>query len=172
MATSKKKKRGAKKPVKAAKKAKPAVKKAKSAAKKTVVKKKTANKAVSKVKKAIRQVRAAVAPKVRPLNLQQISSALKDKITPLDDRIVVSVEAVSETTPGGIIIPSTVSERPNRGTVLAKGRGRRNKKGTLRPLDVNVGDSVLFPEFSGTKIEIGGHEVLILREEDILGIVT
>jgi chaperonin GroES len=65
-----------------------------------------------------------------------------------------------------------VSARPNRGTVLAKGRGRRGKKGVLRPLDVNVGDQVLFPDFAGTKIQIDGEEFLILREEDLLGIAT
>ncbi|MGE0526961.1 MAG: co-chaperone GroES [Bdellovibrionales bacterium] len=93
-------------------------------------------------------------------------------ITPLEDRLIVRMEGVSETTAGGIIIPGTVHERPHRGEVLAIGRGRRNKKGQVRPLDVNVGDHVLFPEFAGTKLALEGEEVLILREEEVLGIVT
>ncbi len=94
------------------------------------------------------------------------------EFTPLDDRLVVQPEAPATKTAGGIIIPGTVNDRPVRGTVLAKGRGRRNKKGQLRPLDVTVGDSVMYSEWSGTKIDVGGQEVLILREEDVLGIVT
>lgn len=93
-------------------------------------------------------------------------------LTPLDDRLLVTVEAPAETTAGGIIIPGTMSERPSRGTVVASGRGRRGKKGNLRPLDVEVGDTVLFGEYAGMKIEIDGQELLILREEEVLGIVT
>lgn len=91
---------------------------------------------------------------------------------PIDDRVLIAVEAASETTAGGIIIPGNVDSRPNRGLILAKGPGRKSKKGKIRPLDVNVGDRVLFPEFAGTKIEIGGEDFLILREEELLGIVT
>jgi chaperonin GroES len=89
---------------------------------------------------------------------------------PLDDRLIVQVEAAAEKTAGGIIIPGTAGERPFRGKVLAKGPGRRNKKGLLRPLDVNVGDMVLFPQYAGQKIEIGAEEFLILREEEVLAI--
>ncbi len=77
---------------------------------------------------------------------------------------------VSEKTAGGLFIPGTVSERPQKGEVLASGRGRRNKKGQVRPLDVKVGDTVLFPKFAGTTIEVSGEELLILREDEVLGI--
>lgn len=135
-------------------KAKPAAKKksAKPAPKKAA-KKTTAQKTVSKS-----------APKLAAIPAKSL--------IPLEDRLLVSVEGPSETTAGGIIIPGTVSERPNRGRVLASGRGRRNKKGSVRPLDVSVGDTVLFSSYAGTKVEIGGEELLILREEDVLAIVT
>lgn len=110
-----------------------------------------------------------------PSNAKAISSAKKfnsKSMTPLDDRLLVTVEAPAETTAGGIIIPGTMSSRPSRGTVVASGRGRRGKKGNLRPLDVEVGDKVLFGEYAGMKIEIDGQELLILREEEVLGIVT
>jgi chaperonin GroES len=99
------------------------------------------------------------------------NAAVAALLTPLDDRLVVAPDAASETTPGGLIIPGTVAGRPSRGRVLAKGRGKRNKKGALRPLDVSVGDRVMFTEFSGTKVTLAGTDVLILREEDVLGIV-
>ena len=95
---------------------------------------------------------------------------IPNSFKPLDDRLIILVEAIPEKTAGGIIIPGSVSERPSRGTVLATGPGRRNKKGVVRPLDVNVGDTVLFPQFAGEKIEIGADEFLILREEEVLGI--
>ncbi|MGZ3721466.1 MAG: GroES family chaperonin [Bdellovibrionales bacterium] len=90
----------------------------------------------------------------------------------MDDRILVSPDEAPTKTAGGLIIPGMASERPSRGTVVAKGRGRRNKKGQIRPLDVNVGDRVLYAEYSGTKINFSNATVLILREEDVLGIVT
>jgi chaperonin GroES len=91
---------------------------------------------------------------------------------PIEDRVLIAVEEAGETTAGGIIIPGNVESRPHRGTVLAKGPGRRGKKGQIRPLDVNVGDHVLFPEHAGSKIQIGGDDFLILREDELLGIVT
>lgn len=91
---------------------------------------------------------------------------------PIEDRVLIAVEEASETTAGGIIIPGNVESRPHRGTVLAKGPGRRGKKGQIRPLDVNVGDHVLFPEHAGSKIQIAGDNFLILREDELLGIVT
>lgn len=107
----------------------------------------------------------ALVPKTR--------SSLKNLLSPLDDRILVIVEGASDVTAGGIIIPGTATaEKPNRGEVVAKGPGRRSKKGSVRPLDVQVGDQVLFPQYAGTKITIEEQECLILREEDLLGIVT
>ncbi len=93
-------------------------------------------------------------------------------ISPLDDRLVIRVDAAEEKTAGGLYIPTNAAERPNRGEVVAAGPGRRNKQGTVRPLDVNVGDNVLFPQYSGSKIFVDDQEFLILREDEVLGIVT
>ena len=93
-------------------------------------------------------------------------------ITPLDDRLIVKIEMQSEKTAGGLYIPSTViSERPSRGVVLAAGRGHSNKKGRIKPMDVKVGDEVLFNAMAGTEMKIEGQDVMILREADLLGIV-
>jgi chaperonin GroES len=134
------------------------------AKKKKPIKKSTPAKAGKKpVKKPTPAPVKSAAPK---------SASARAMITPLDDRLVVSVEGPSETTAGGIIIPGTVMARPSRGKVLAKGRGRRNKKGQRRPLAVEVGDEVLFAEFAGTKLQLGDEEVLILREDEVLGVAT
>jgi chaperonin GroES len=110
--------------------------------------------------------------------LETKSSAKGEKsfsnvFTPLDDRILVSRAAVSDRTPGGIIIPDSVaaSEKPNQGRVLAVGNGHRNKKGRLRPLDVKMGDMVMFAKFSGSEVNIGGEDLLLLREEEIIAVV-
>jgi chaperonin GroES len=136
--------------------------KSKAPVKKAAVKKKAAP--AKKTKSAVR-AKTFAAPKISNAALQKI-------LTPLDDRILISVEGASEVTAGGIIIPGTVAQRPNRGKVLATGRGRRSKKGQLRPLDVNVGDTVLYPEHAGTPVTLQGAEFLILREEDVLGITN
>lgn len=116
-------------------------------------------------------IKAAAAPErvKKPLAAKVVTGGAM--LTPLDDRIVVEVAIAESKTAGGIIIPGSVDLKPNHGTVLAKGRGRRTKKGTLRPLDVNVGDHILFAQYSGTPITIEGKEVLILREEDVLGVL-
>lgn len=93
-----------------------------------------------------------------------------DFFTPLDDRVLVEVEVVTQTA-GGLIIPGTVSEKPNQGRVLAVGRGRLDKKGRMRPMDVGPGDRVLFPAFSGSTLTLQGQDVVILREADLLGIL-
>jgi chaperonin GroES len=135
----------------------------KSAAKKSSAKKPAMKKSASTAKSPVaRQVSAA--PKAKP--------DLTSFLTPLDDRILVQPDEALTQTAGGLFIPDSAAERPSRGTVMAKGRGRRNKKGQLRPLDVNVGDQVLYAEYAGTKINFSNATVLILREEDILGIVT
>ena len=150
------------------------------AAKKKKLTKKVASKAPAKVanrknaKAKAKKATPVVAKKsevTRPMSAKPTASSVSKLITPLDDRIVVVAEAAKTKTAGGLFIPDTVAGRPSRGEVLAKGRGRRNKKGVLRPLDVNVGDQILFAEFSGSKILVGGNEVLILREEDVLGVV-
>lgn len=99
------------------------------------------------------------------------SRAVMSLITPLEDRLIVRVADADEKTAGGLYIPHTAAERPNRGEVIAAGPGRRNKKGKLRPLDVNVGDSILFPQYSGAKIAVDEQEFLILREDEVLGVI-
>jgi len=100
------------------------------------------------------------------------ASARLTHMLPLNDRLLVKVEGASERTAGGTIIPGTVAERPHQGQVMAVGKGGRNKKGVLRPLDVRVGETVMFSKFAGSTIELSGEEFLILREEDVLGVVT
>ena len=102
----------------------------------------------------------------------KMSAKLSSTILPLADRLLIRVEGVAEKTAGGIIIPGTVEDRPNRGEVIAKGGGRRNKKGLIKPLDVSVGDRVLFQKYAGSALTLDGQEFLILREEEVLGIVT
>ncbi len=138
------------------------------AKKKIVIKKATPKKVMAK-----KAASKTSTPKSKTASLSlEIAKNLPRAITPLDDRIIVSPEVPAEKTAGGLFIPTTANDRPSRGVVLVKGAGRRNKKGKLRPLDVNVGDEVLFAQYSGTKISILGQDVLILREEDVLGIVT
>ena len=94
------------------------------------------------------------------------------KVRPLYDRVVVTRIAEEEKTKGGIIIPDSAKEKPVEGKVLAVGNGRVLEDGTVRKLDINVGDRVLFGKYSGTEVQINGEEHLILREDDILGVVT
>jgi chaperonin GroES len=93
------------------------------------------------------------------------------KIRPLQDRLVVKRLAEEEKTKGGIIIPDSAKEKPVEGEVIAVGNGKFLDDGKLRPLDVKAGDRVLFGKYSGTEIKIGGVEHLILREDEILGII-
>ena len=93
------------------------------------------------------------------------------KITPLDDRILVKRVKEEETTKGGIIIPDTAKEKPIEAKVVAVGTGRLLDSGEVRPLAVKKGDVVLFGKYGGTEVKIGGEEHLILREDDILGII-
>jgi chaperonin GroES len=93
------------------------------------------------------------------------------KIRPLQDRIIVRRVDEEETTKGGIIIPDTAKEKPQEGKVTAVGKGKANEEGKLQPLDVKKGDKVLFSKYSGTEINIEGVEHLIIREDDVLGVV-
>lgn len=93
------------------------------------------------------------------------------KIRPLQDRVIVKRLEEEEKTKGGIIIPDTAKEKPQEGRVVAVGKGKANENGKIIPLDVKVNDRVLFAKYSGTEINIDGEEHLIIREEDILGIV-
>ena len=93
------------------------------------------------------------------------------KIRPLQDRVIIKRIEEEEKTKGGIIIPDTAKEKPQEGKVIAVGKGKVNDDGKLTPLDVKVGDKILFGKYSGTEIKMNGEEHLIMREDDILGIV-
>ena len=93
-------------------------------------------------------------------------------LKPLSDRVVVRRVDSESVTKGGIVIPDAATEKADQGTVLAVGPGKRNKDGELVALDVVVNDRVLFGKFSGQTVKVDGEELLILREEDILGVVT
>jgi chaperonin GroES len=92
-------------------------------------------------------------------------------VRPLRDRVLVTRLEEQEQRFGGIIIPDTAKEKPQQGKVVAAGSGRVNDKGVVQPLDIQVGDTVLFGKYSGTEIKIGGQDYLILREDEVLGIV-
>jgi chaperonin GroES len=92
-------------------------------------------------------------------------------LTPLGDRVVVQPLGREETTKSGIVLPDTAKEKPQRGTVLAVGQGRRDDDGQRIPLDVAVGDQVLFAKYAGTEFKLDEQELLILAEKDILAIV-
>jgi chaperonin GroES len=91
-------------------------------------------------------------------------------VRPLHDRILVRRMAEEEKTPGGIIIPDTAKEKPQRGEVVATGKGRITEDGKTLPLEVKVGDKVLFSKYSGTELKLEGTEYLMIREEDVLGV--
>ncbi len=93
------------------------------------------------------------------------------KIRPLQDRILVQRIEEEETTKGGIIIPDTAKEKPQEGRVIAAGKGKVNDDGKIQPLDVKKGDKVLFSKYAGSEVNIEGEEHLIIREDDVLGVV-
>jgi chaperonin GroES len=93
------------------------------------------------------------------------------KFRPLHDRVVVRRLKQDEKTAGGIIIPDTAQEKPMEGEIIAAGPGARNEAGALVPLDVKVGDRVLFGKWSGTEVKLDGEELMIMKESDIMGII-
>ena len=94
------------------------------------------------------------------------------KFRPLHDRVVVKRIDTEEKTKGGIIIPDSAKEKPSQGEILSVGPGGRDEAGKLIPIDLNVGDIVLFGKWSGTEVKIDGQEVLIMKESDIMGVIT
>ena len=94
------------------------------------------------------------------------------KFRPLHDRVVVKRIDAEEKTAGGIIIPDTAKEKPSQGEVIAVGPGVRDESGKLVPLDVKKGDRVLFGKWSGTEVKIDGEELAIMKESDIMGVLT
>ena len=93
------------------------------------------------------------------------------EIRPLQDRIIVKRVQEEEKTKGGIIIPDTAKEKPIEGKVIAVGNGKVMEDGKVRPLDVKKGDRILFSKYAGTEVKIDGEEHLIMREDDILGVI-
>ena len=94
------------------------------------------------------------------------------QVRPLHDRVLVKRSTEEERSKGGIIIPDTAKEKPIQGEVIAVGQGRVNEEGKLRPLDVKKGDKVLFGKYAGTEIKVDGDDFLMMREEDILGVLN
>ena len=147
-------------------------------AKKAAPKKAAPKKSVSK-KTTTAKTKNKLAPKVATkLQTKLTSTTSKTQLnyskvfSPLDDRILVDALPAETVTPGGLIIPDSAQEQQGRGLVIAVGPGKRNKKAQLRPLDVQLGDKIIYAKFSGTPIEIHGKEVLILREDEVLGILN
>ena len=93
------------------------------------------------------------------------------KIRPLQDRLIVKRVGEEEKTKGGIIIPDSAKEKPLQAKVIAVGNGKILEDGKIRPLDIKAGDTILFSKYSGTEVKIDGEDHLILREEDVLGVV-
>ena len=95
----------------------------------------------------------------------------KVNITPLADRVLVEPVEAEETTAGGIIIPDTAKEKPQKGKIIAVGKGKVEENGKLSPLEVKTGDNVLYGKYSGTEISLNGGDYIIMRESDIYAIV-
>jgi chaperonin GroES len=93
------------------------------------------------------------------------------KIRPLHDRVIVKREEEERKSPGGIVIPDTAAEKPIRGKVVAVGKGKVLEDGKVRPLDVKVGDKILFGKYGGNEVKVDGEELLVLREEDIMAVI-
>ena len=94
------------------------------------------------------------------------------KIRPLHDRVIVKRIEEERKTAGGIVIPDNAAEKPDQGEVIAIGTGKVMEDGKVRPLDVKVGDRVLFGKYSGSTVKVEGDELLVMREEDIMGVIT
>jgi chaperonin GroES len=93
------------------------------------------------------------------------------KIRPLHDRVVIRRMEEERTSAGGIVIPDSATEKPIQGEVIAMGNGKILDSGEVRPLDVKAGDRVLFGKYSGTEVKIEGEDLLVMREEDIMGVI-
>lgn len=172
----------AKPTAKAAKAGKKAAKK--SPAKKTPTIKKTAAKAARPAKSASVKPAAAKSTTGKSAGAKPMTTSsatgkkpavdLQSFVTPLDDRLLVRISGSEKMTAGGLYIPDTVSDVSGnlQGQVVAVGRGHRGGKGHLRPMDVRVGDKVVFPEFAGSKIKILNEDLVILRESEVMGVVS
>ena len=92
-------------------------------------------------------------------------------IRPLHDRVIVKRVEEEKTSPGGIVLPGSATEKPSQGEVLAVGSGKQLDNGEVRALEVKVGDKVLFGKYSGNEVKVDGEEIIVMREEDIMGIL-
>ena len=99
------------------------------------------------------------------------ATSVTTTFTPLHDRILVRRVEEGETVRGGIIIPDSAKEKPQEGEVISVGKGKSNDEGKVFPLDVKAGDTILFSKYAGTEVKIEGEDHLILREEDVLGVI-
>jgi chaperonin GroES len=99
------------------------------------------------------------------------SMAEKLKIRPLHDRVIIQRLEAETKSAGGIVIPDTAAEKPIRGKVMAVGKGKILESGDVRPLDVKVGDHILFGKYSGTEVKVDGDEYLVMREEDVMAVL-
>ena len=97
--------------------------------------------------------------------------AEKLKIRPLHDRVIIKRLEEERTSPGGIVIPDSATEKPIKGKVVAVGKGKILENGEVRPLDVKVGDNILFGKYSGTEVKVDGEELLVMREEDVMAVI-
>jgi chaperonin GroES len=93
------------------------------------------------------------------------------KIRPLHDRVIVKRIEEERKSAGGIVIPDTAAEKPDQGEIVAVGKGNKDDQGKLIPLDVKVGDKILFGKYSGQTVKVKGEELLVMREEDIMGVI-
>jgi len=93
------------------------------------------------------------------------------KIRPLHDRVIVKREDEERKSPGGIVIPDTAAEKPIRGKIVAVGKGKILENGNVRPLDLKVGDKMLFGKYGGTEVKVDGDELLVMREEDVMAVI-
>jgi chaperonin GroES len=159
------------------KKKKPAAKKAASKvttitsakrakAKKSAPKRAPAKKVASTPKSSGKVISLARARENRPSKVDWNSY-----LTPIDDRVLVELVKPAEKTAGGLFIPDMAQERSNNGRVVAVGPGKRDKKGRRRPLDVRVGEKIMYAEYTGSKLQLEGRNLLLINESDILGIV-
>ena len=92
-------------------------------------------------------------------------------LRPLHDRVVVKRMEEERTSPGGIVIPDSATEKPIKGEVLAVGNGKVNDSGDVRPLDLKVGDTVLFGKYSGTEVKVDGEDLLVMKEDDVMAVI-
>jgi chaperonin GroES len=163
----------------------------KTAAKKSLVKKAAVKKTAPKKPAAKAVAKAKPKTKPKPEVMQKKATAIKatpskalvtkaaktvdlrDFLTPLDDRVIIQPAGAEKMTAGGLYIPETATDVPGniQGTVVSVGRGHRNKKGQVRPMDLKVGDKVLFADYTGSKINVQNHDLVIVREGDVLGVV-